>query len=99
MLFNALGKEHIRNIVDIQLSRIQKQLSHRRIEIDLTSAAKDYLGDLGYDADFGARPLKRVIQRSIQDPLAQKILKGEIKDGDKVKIDYSAKELSFSVEN
>ena len=86
VFFNALGKEQIRNIVDVQLKRVQKQLAARNIKLELTDKAKDQLGEMGYDPAYGARPLKRVIQKHIQDPLAQKILKGEVKDGETVKI-------------
>ena len=87
VFFNALGKEQIRNIVDVQLKKVQKQLAARNIKLELSDKAKDQLGEMGYDPAYGARPLKRVIQKHIQDPIAQKILKGEVKDGETVKMD------------
>ncbi len=86
--FHALRREDMRHILEIQLSRIQRRLADREIELELTDAAKDALAELGYDPDFGARPLKRVLQRRVLDPLSQKILAGEIGSGDKVIADW-----------
>ncbi len=86
LLFHRLRREEIGAIVEVQLKRIQKLLDERKIVLDLDNKAKQWLGDRGYDPNYGARPLKRVIQRALQDPLAELILSGTVKDGDKVKI-------------
>ena len=87
IVFHQLGREHIARIVDIQLERVQKLLAERRIEIEVTDEAKQLIAEKGYDPHYGARPLKRVIQRMLQDPLAMKILEGEFPEGSKVRID------------
>ncbi|HKA15315.1 MAG TPA: ATP-dependent chaperone ClpB [Myxococcota bacterium] len=87
IVFQQLGREHFHRIVDIQLERVQKLLAERRIEIEVTTEAKDLLAEKGYDPHYGARPLKRVIQRMLQDPLAMKILEGEFPEGSKVVVD------------
>jgi ATP-dependent Clp protease ATP-binding subunit ClpB len=86
ILFHRLKRAHMGSIVDIQLLRLKKLLSERKIDVTLTEAARDLLGTKGYDPAYGARPLKRVIQKSIQDPLAQEILSGHVKDGDVVEV-------------
>jgi ATP-dependent Clp protease ATP-binding subunit ClpB len=86
ILFHRLKRAHMGSIVDIQLLRLKKLLSDRKIDVTLTDAARDLLGTKGYDPAYGARPLKRVIQKSIQDPLAQEILAGHVKDGDAVEV-------------
>jgi ATP-dependent Clp protease ATP-binding subunit ClpB len=73
-------------IVDIQIERLKKLLDDRKITIDLDASARNWLADKGYDPAYGARPLKRVIQRSLQDPLSELILSGEVKDGDTVRV-------------
>ncbi|ANY21332.1 Chaperone protein ClpB [Tsuneonella dongtanensis] len=97
ILFHRLAQEHMAPIVDIQVGRVQKLLKDRKIELDLTDAARRWLGRVGYDPVYGARPLKRAVQRYLQDPLAEKILGGEIPDGSKVKIDEGDGALSISV--
>ncbi|MDE2436234.1 MAG: ATP-dependent chaperone ClpB [Sphingomonadales bacterium] len=87
ILFHRLGQEHMGPIVEIQVARVQKLLKDRKITLDLTDAAKRWLGRVGYDPIYGARPLKRAVQRYLQDPLAEKLLAGEIPDGSTVKID------------
>ena len=87
ILFHRLGEEHMAPIVDIQVLRVQKLLKDRKIELDLTDAARRWLGRVGYDPVYGARPLKRAIQKYLQDPLADLILRGEVPDGSTVKID------------
>ena len=89
-LLNRLDKEHIRHIVDIQLARFQERLAKREIGIELTSAAKDFLGEVGWDPQFGARPLKRAVQRHLEDALAKKVLAGEYGPGTTVEVDRSA---------
>ncbi|MCP5464693.1 MAG: ATP-dependent chaperone ClpB [Deltaproteobacteria bacterium] len=99
VFFNALGQEEIRSIVDIQLKGLRERLASRRIGLELTDEAKDHLAQIGFDPDFGARPLKRVIQKNLQDPLAQQLLKGEIKDGNTVLVELKDGQLVGKVEN
>ena len=87
ILFHRLSAGHMGPIVDIQVARLQKLLEDRKIRIELTDAARAWLGRVGYDPVYGARPLKRAIQKYLQDPLADKILAGEIKDGQVVRVD------------
>jgi len=87
VIFHSLTKEDLAQIVDIQFRYLQKLLSQRKIEIELTDAARDYLAETGYDPVYGARPLKRVIQREVQDELAMHILQGDFIDGDRVLIE------------
>jgi ATP-dependent Clp protease ATP-binding subunit ClpB len=97
ILFHRLKREQMGAIVDIQVARLQKLLDERKIEIELSPDARAWLAEKGYEPAFGARPLKRVIQKSLQDPLAEKLLAGEIKDGDKVRVAATGGALSFSV--
>jgi ATP-dependent Clp protease ATP-binding subunit ClpB len=90
IIFHNLNIGNIKRIIDIQLSRFKKRLEERNISIDLTDKAKGLLSKLGYDPIYGARPLKRAIQKNIQDPLALKMLQGEFKEGDKVVVDADA---------
>ncbi|WP_287939145.1 ATP-dependent chaperone ClpB [Sphingopyxis sp.] len=87
VLFHRLAQQHMGGIVDIQVARVQKLLDDRKVTLDLTDAARAWLGRVGYDPVYGARPLKRAVQKYLQDPLADLILKGEVKDGSTVKVD------------
>ena len=87
VVFHSLGREQIRSIVDIQLGRLRNLLKERDITLNLTDAAREWLGNEGYDPAYGARPLKRVIQRHVQDKLAEEILSGQIADGQTVTVD------------
>ncbi len=98
ILFHRLGHEHMAPIVDLQVARVQALLKERKITIDLTEAAKRWLGRVGYDPVYGARPLKRAVQRYVQDPLAERLLGGEIPDGSVVKIDEGDGALTFVTE-
>jgi ATP-dependent Clp protease ATP-binding subunit ClpB len=84
-------------IVDIQVARVGKLLADRKVTLDLTDAARAWLGRVGYDPVYGARPLKRAVQRYLQDPLADLILKGEVKDGSDVHVDEGDGKLALSV--
>jgi ATP-dependent Clp protease ATP-binding subunit ClpB len=95
VLFHRLGLEQIKAIVDIQLAHLLKRLGDRKIKLEVTDKAKKLLADVGYDPAFGARPLKRAIQRLLQDPLSMRILEGEFKDGDKIMIDAKKEEIVF----
>ena len=86
ILFHRLKREHMATIVDIQIGRLQKLLADRKLTLELDDAARTWLANKGYDPAYGARPLKRVIQKSVQDPLAEQILAGKIKDGQTVRL-------------
>lgn len=97
VIFHALTKENIKNIVEIQLRSLRKRLREKKIAIHLSEKAKEVLAQEGFDPVYGARPLKRAIQRLIQDPLALKVLHGEFKEGDIIEVDVDAKKnLTFS---
>ena len=97
IIFHSLTLEHIERIVDIQLERLQKLLEERELTLELTDEAKRYLAERGYDPVFGARPLKRAIQRELQDPLAMAILEGGAKPGDHIIADLGEGGIVFSV--
>ncbi|HEX3549670.1 MAG TPA: AAA family ATPase, partial [Candidatus Elarobacter sp.] len=99
VVFHKLSEEQLKSIVDIQLDRVRGRLRERRIALEITDAAKTHLVRTGYDPAYGARPLKRAIQREIETPLGRKILAGEVRDGDVVRIDADASrgELTFNV--
>jgi ATP-dependent Clp protease ATP-binding subunit ClpB len=97
ILFHRLGAEHMAPIVDIQVGRVSRLLKDRKIRIELTDAARAWLGRVGYDPVYGARPLKRAVQRYLQDPLADLILRGDVKDGATVKVDEGDGALALSV--
>ena len=86
IIFDRLKREDMDGIVDIQMARLLKRLANRKITLQLDEGAKKWMAEEGYDPVFGARPLKRVIQRALQDPLAELILGGEIHDGDLVPV-------------
>jgi ATP-dependent Clp protease ATP-binding subunit ClpB len=98
IVFHALSREQMRHVIDIQLRGLMKRLEERKIHIDLTDKAKDLLIEEGYDPTYGARPLKRTIQRRVLDPLAMRVLQGDFREGDTVRIDASAGDLSFARE-
>jgi ATP-dependent Clp protease ATP-binding subunit ClpB len=87
ILFHRLGQAHMGPIVDIQVARLGKLLADRKITLDLTEGARTWLGRVGYDPVYGARPLKRAVQKHLQDPLADGILRGEVRDGQIVRVD------------
>jgi len=87
VVFKPLGREEVGRIVGIQLGRLQKLLAERHVAIELTDGAREAIADAGYDPAFGARPLKRALQRMVQDPLATKLLQGEFKAGDRIVVD------------
>ena len=96
ILFHRLKKSEMTRIVDIQMTRLQKLLDDRKITIALDAGAREWLAEKGWDPAYGARPLKRVIQKSVQDPLAEMILAGTIKDGEKVTISSGKQGLTFN---
>jgi len=98
VVFHSLGREELARIVEIQLGRLSKLLSDKQLKLELTDRAKQAVGKAGYDPVYGARPLKRALQRLVLDPLAMKVLKGDFKPGDTIRVDASASDdvLSFS---
>ncbi len=100
VLFKSLNREDIHKIIDLELSKLYKRLNDLGYKISLTEKAKDFIVEKGYDEKFGARPLKRAIQKFIEDPLAEEIIKSNLHEGDKIKIDLNPKgeELTVSVD-
>jgi ATP-dependent Clp protease ATP-binding subunit ClpB len=96
IVFHVLSEEHLKEIVEIQLGRLRKRLEDRKIELELTDAARTHLVRVGYDPSYGARPLKRAIQREIETPLARKLLSREVRDGQKVTVDSRNGALTFN---
>lgn len=91
IVFNTLEREHIHKIIDITLGKLFKRITSLGYEVDLTKKAKDFLSDKGYDPQFGARPLNRAIQKYLEDPVAEEILKGDIQEGDTIVADWDGK--------
>ena len=96
IFFHALGREHMKRIIDIQIAGLTRRLEERKIHVTLTEAAKDQLVREGYDPAYGARPLKRSIQRRVLDPLALRVLEGDVLEGDTVVVDGGADALTFT---
>ena len=96
IIFNQLTEEQIKQIVNLLMNEVRKRLSDRKVGVELTEAAREWLVKEGFDPNFGARPLRRTIQRYVENPLSKKILKGEFKEGDKVLVDISPEGLVFS---
>jgi ATP-dependent Clp protease ATP-binding subunit ClpB len=97
VVFHSLGEEQLTHIVDLRLGELQHLLDDRKIKLELTAAARRLVFETGYDRAYGARPLKRAIQRMVQDPLAIKILSGDVRHGDHVRIDAKGDHLTFNV--
>jgi len=98
ILFHSLTREQLKQIVDVQIRYLQKRLAARNIKLTITDAARQLLGEEGYDPTYGARPLKRVIQQRIENPLASRILRGDFTEGDTVKVDADPKRHDFKFE-
>jgi len=96
VVFHALTKEHIRQIVELMLSQIGAQLKEKDIKLEITDEAKDFLGEKGYDPAFGARPLRRVIERMVEDPLSEALLESRFNPGDTIQIDCQNEEIVLS---
>jgi len=96
VVFAPLSREQIGEIVELQLARLRDRLAERRIELELTDAAKEALAEAGWDPAYGARPLKRAIQRLVENPLALRLLEGELADGDRIVVDADGGELTFA---
>jgi ATP-dependent Clp protease ATP-binding subunit ClpB len=97
IVFEPLDKEEIARIVDIQVEQLARRVAARKLDVELTSAAREYLAEKGYDPSFGARPLKRLLQREVQDPLAMKLLSGELAEGSSVVVDRDGAGLAFRI--
>jgi ATP-dependent Clp protease ATP-binding subunit ClpB len=95
IFFHALGMEHMKHIVDIQVRNLLKRLEDRKIHVELRERTKEFLVADGYDAMYGARPLKRTIQRRVLDPLALRVLEGDFREGDRVIVDVGDNGLVF----
>ncbi len=93
VVFHALTQEHIRQIVELMLSQIEIQLKEKEMKLEITDAAKDFLGEKGYDPAFGARPLRRVIEHMVEDPLSEALLEGRFNSGDTIQIDCQNGEI------
>jgi ATP-dependent Clp protease ATP-binding subunit ClpB len=95
VVFRPLGKEQLRHIVELQLERVKRWLEEKKIFIDFTTEAEDLIAEEGYDPSFGARPLKRAIQRLVQNPLAMKVLEGEFEEGSLIRVERTGDQLTF----
>ena len=98
IVFHALTEEDLTKIVDIQLERLRARLAERRLTLELTEEAKVHLARSGYDPVYGARPLKRAIQREIETPLSRLILSGEVRDNSTIRVDVTNGQITFSTQ-
>ena len=96
IVFSPLGKDEIRKIVNLQIDLLANRLSEKEITIEVTDAARDAIADLGYDPQYGARPLKRVIQDQLANPLASQLLRGDYQAGDTISVDYQSEQFLFA---
>ncbi|MCY3696020.1 MAG: hypothetical protein OXG86_02585, partial [Chloroflexi bacterium] len=93
LVFHPLSRAHIRSIVDMMLTEVDSRVKEKQVELDVTEAARDWLGEKGYDPVFGARPLRRVIQERLEDSLSEALLRGDFEAGDTIRVDL-VKELN-----
>ena len=93
--FEPLAQEQLADIAELQLERLRARLAERKLSLELTDAAKEVLAEAGWDPAYGARPLKRAIQRLVENPLAQRLLEGEFAEGDTIRVDAQNGELVF----
>jgi ATP-dependent Clp protease ATP-binding subunit ClpB len=98
IVFNPLSRELMKSITDIQIARLRARLAERALQLDVTPAAVALLAEVGYDPAYGARPLKRTIQRELENPLALSLLEGELREGSHVSVDAEGGTLRFAVE-
>jgi ATP-dependent Clp protease ATP-binding subunit ClpB len=96
IVFHPLGRDHMKRIIEIQVMRLMRRLEDRKIHVNLTDEAKEQLVEEGYDPVYGARPLKRTLQRRVLDPLAMRVLEGEFREGDSVVVDAGSPDLTFA---
>jgi ATP-dependent Clp protease ATP-binding subunit ClpB len=94
--FKPLTREQLGEIVELQLERLQARLAERGLGLELTDAAKEHLAEAGWDPTYGARPLKRALQRLVENPLALRLLEGEFAEGDTIRVDVAGGELAFT---
>ena len=101
IVFNSLQREHIHKIIDISLDKLFERIVTLGYKVELTAKAKDFLSEKGYDPQFGARPLNRAIQKYLEDPIAEEILKGDVEEGGTITADFDGKsdQLSFKSKN
>jgi len=97
IVFHELTEEHLRSIVDIVVRDLQKRLAERKLQIEVSEEAKSWLVKEGYDPAYGVRPLRRVIERYVENPLSTKLLRGEFNIGDTVVVDFKENALTFTV--
>ncbi len=97
VVFHALTQEHLIKIIDIQIEKVREKLKEQKISLSLTKAVKELLAQIGYDSNYGARPLKRVIQHEIETPIAKGIIKGDIKENSNLKLEVKDGKISFTV--
>jgi ATP-dependent Clp protease ATP-binding subunit ClpB len=97
-VFHPLTKPELRKIVDIQIEYLRKRLADRKIDLELTDAARDFFAENGYDPSYGARPLRRMIQRELETALGRKLIAGEVRDGQKVVVDAGSQGLEFKAQ-
>jgi ATP-dependent Clp protease ATP-binding subunit ClpB len=95
VVFEALSKEQLAEIAELQLQRLRARLAERKLSLELTDAAKDVLAEAGWDPTYGARPLKRALQRLVENPLAQRLLEGDFAEGETIRVDAQNGELVF----
>jgi ATP-dependent Clp protease ATP-binding subunit ClpB len=95
IIFHALRREELRQIVKLQVKRLEQRLSERKITLRLAEAALDFIAEVGYDPVYGARPLKRIVQRQLETQLAKCLLRGEFSDGDIIFVDIENERLAF----
>src|SRR5690606_38596084 len=97
IVFNTLSKDHIFKIIDIELKSLFTRIEDLGYPITLTEGAKNYIAEKGYDSNFGARPLKRAIQKHLEDPIAEEILKGKLKSGQTIEVDFDEQKKEIVV--
>jgi len=95
IIFNFLGRSQIKKIVDLEMAKVAERLAGKKIEIKVSESAKEFLAQRGFDQNLGARPLKRVIQKQVLDPLSLKIVSGEVREGERVVIDLDKDKIIF----
>jgi ATP-dependent Clp protease ATP-binding subunit ClpC len=95
VVFHALNKEQIRSIVELMLKQVSKSLGEKNMQMEISDAAKDFLGEKGYDPNYGARPLRRIIQDEIEDKLSEALLREDFRSGDTIKIDYDGEKINI----
>ena len=97
VVFNTLEKPALSQIIDLEVSKLEARLAEREMELEIASNARDFLIEKGYDSEYGARPMRRAVERFLEDPLAEALLRGDVKEGDLIEVFFveDAKELSF----